>query len=288
MKRYWLLTGNKENCIRAIEDKIWGVKEKNRLKACWDKISNGDIAIFYVKSPVSGVIGFGTVKAKFKQDKPLWEDEIRLDKVIYPYRWEMEIGYCLPRSEWDSKKVSIADIKIAFRAGLNLVKKDKADKLNIKIRENWNVNLEMPPKSKILLEASDKETPDLHARIQNLLMELGKLEDYFIEKEYIIDNQRLDVIWKKLEKAVPMYVFEIQVGGDIQHALGKLKHSNDMWNSNLYLIADESDRTKIDMLLSGTFHEIVDKIHIIYTNEIEELYKLEVTIEKLKEKLGLP
>jgi hypothetical protein len=45
-----------------------------------------------------------------------------------------------------------------------------------------------------------------------------------------MDGTRLDAVWRRVEKSVPTYVFEIQVGGDIYHAIAKLKHAYDLWN----------------------------------------------------------
>ena len=83
--KFWLLAGSLENWDRAISDNVWGVREG--LKRFWDQISIGDILVFYATSPVSGVIGIGKVESKLKQDKPLWPDEVRENKVIYPYRF---------------------------------------------------------------------------------------------------------------------------------------------------------------------------------------------------------
>lgn len=84
--KYWVLSGSAENWETAFESNIWGVREGS-LKKLWVNISNGDTPFFYCLSPVSGVIGFGKCQSSFKQDKPLWTDEIRESKVIYPYRW---------------------------------------------------------------------------------------------------------------------------------------------------------------------------------------------------------
>jgi hypothetical protein len=53
-------------------------------------------------------------------------------------------------------------------------------------------------------------------------------------------------------------VFEVQIGGDIYHAMSKLKHAFDLWNSHVFLVATMGDKSKYQELLSGTFHEVAD------------------------------
>jgi predicted RNA-binding protein len=286
--KYWVLSGTAENWVTALEGNIWGVREGN-LKRLWEKISNGDILFFYCLSPISGVIGFGKCQAKFKQDKPLWPDEIREDRVIYPYRWQFEPKFVLPRSEWKSRNISIGgDIKIGFRAGLNPAK-DSASiaLLNEKIYREWKSKVIEEPLSDFLGEVIKKTPPNQHTHMKDLLMKLGEIKGFIVEEEFRMDGQRLDVIWKRIQKGVPTYVFEVQVGGNVTEALGKLKHAYDLWNSNLYIVIEDKDSGKVQTLLSGTFHEIKDELTVILSSEIEEFYKIKIAEAKLGEKLKL-
>jgi hypothetical protein len=101
------------------------------------------------------------------------------------------------------------------------------------------------------------------------------------------DGTRLDVVWRRLEQAVPAYVFEVQVGGDLYHALGKLKHANDLWNSNIFLIVGDGDLPKAKTLLSGTFHEIQSKVKLIGLGKIDELFKLKKAYRDFETGLGI-
>ena len=103
------------------------------------------------------------------------------------------------------------------------------------------------------------ETADvagLHEDLKGKIAEMGRIQKFLAEVEYPMEETRLDVVWRRVEKSVPTYVFEIQVGGDIYHALAKLKHAYDLWNSRIFLVAAPADVKKADSLLSGTFHEI--------------------------------
>lgn len=246
---------------------------KQNLKNRWDKIEKGDILVFYVSRPVSGVIGFGRVEAKFKQNTPLWKDEIRANKVIYPFRFEFKIDYALPPGDWRDKCISIADLHVSTWAGINsLPSKEKFDKLMKKSEELWSVSYKAP----ILKEEKKIEEPAsklTHKDLQEMLKEIGSLQRFISETEYLMENERLDVVWRRVEKSVPTYIFEVQIGGDIYHALGKLKHAWDLWNSNLFLIIERERVPEAQRLLNGTFHEIKNKIQIINVESAKELYQ---------------
>lgn len=286
--KYWVLSGTAENWGTALEGNIWGIREGN-LKKLWENISNGDILFFYCLSPISGVIGFGKCQAKFKQDKPLWPDEFRENRVIYPYRWQFEPIYVLPRSEWKSRNISLGgDIKIGYRAGLNPAKSlASISLLNEKINRKWKSKVIEEPISEFLDDVLKKKTPNQHAHLKDLLMKLGEIKGFIVEDEFRMDGQRIDVIWKRIQKGVPTFVFEVQVGGNVTEALGKLKHANDLWNSNLFIIIEDKDHEKVQTLLSGTFHEIKDELTVILSSEIEKFYKIKIAEAKLGEKLKL-
>ena len=286
---FWVLSGNSlENWEKGVEDGIWGVRDKKGLKRFWEQLSKGDILIFYVGRPISGVIGFGRAEAKFKQDRPLWPDEIRANQVIYPFRFEFKAEYCLSKDTWHEKKISIRDLKIGYWAGLNPLKDRNAIKiLATRIKQSWGVVLEIPGAPKKLGETEEVYEPNLHNRFKEMLYKIGKIERYISEKEYPLDSERLDVVWRRVEKGVPSRAFEVQIGGDIYHALAKLKHAFDLWNSDLFIIIRNEDRPKVEELLSGTFHEVRDRINIVSIEKIERLYNLQLEDEKLKAEIGL-
>lgn len=126
-----------------------------------------------------------------------------------------------------------------------------------------------------------------HDELQRKLVEIGNIQGYLAEKEYSFDIGRLDVVWRRVLNSVPTYVFEIQVGGDIYHALAKLKHAFDLWNSHIFLIASETDYSKTENLLSGTFHEIRNRIRFIDLTKIDELYNLKQAYFDLEKDLGI-
>ena len=283
---FWVLSGNSlENWEKGVEDGIWGVRDKKGLRRFWERLSKGDILIFYVGKPIGGVIGFARAEAKFKQDKPLWPDEIRKKQIIYPFRFEFKTEYCLPKDAWHQKKITIRDLKIGFWAGLNPLRDRNAIKaLSNRMKQTWNVKLT----ARIGVREKKWVYPtNLHDKIKDMLYEIGKIERYISEKEYPLDSERLDVAWRRVERGAPSRSFEVQIGGDIYHALAKLKHAFDMWNSELFIIIRNEDRLKVEELLSGTFHEIKDKINIVSVEKVERLYELQLKDKNLKAEIGL-
>jgi len=281
----WILVGNEENWETALQDSIWGAKKN--LKNRWDKLEKGDILVFYISRPVSGVVGFGRVETKFKQNKPLWKDEIRANKVIYPFRFEFKIDYALPMVDWRDRCINIADLHVSTWAGINsLPSKEKFANLMKKSEEQWNFSY----KEATLKEEKKVEKPIsklTHKELQEMFKEIGLLQRFIAETEYPMENERLDVVWRRVEKSVPTYVFEVQVGGDVYHALGKLKHAWDIWNSNLFLITEKKQIVEVQKLLGGTFHEIKDKIHTINVEEAKELYQSKNKVKELEKKFGI-
>ena len=288
----WILCGKPENWNIALKDGIWGLTPK--LKGKWKFLKEGDWLFFYANNPVVGVIGFGKMQAKFNQNQPLWPDEISKGEVLYPYRFEFQSEYVLPETEWKSKKIKI-NLPIGFYSGINLID-DQAiiDELRERLGKQWGVEYNIEEKSetiqtKPIEDNIPKEEVDLsHDKVKNMVFEIGKIHHYMTDKEYVINSDRLDVVWRRVEKSVPTYAFEIQIGGDIYHALAKLKHAYDLWNSNIYIVIDEKHRSKIEELLAGTFHEITNIIKIINLNQVSELYALQIDDVKLRKKLGLP
>ena len=86
---------------------------------------------------------------------------------------------------------------------------------------------------------------------------------------------------------MPTYAFEVQVGGDVYHALGKLKHARDIWNSRVFFVASADDQARARQLLLGTFHELQSELHQIETERVLHLHKSKVDIFQIERELGI-
>jgi hypothetical protein len=122
----------------------------------------------------------------------------------------------------------------------------KIEKLNQIIKEKWNIELPLKEvRWEIREERPSYRTTLSHRDYQEMIKEIGKLQGFIAEMEYPMEGEKLDVVWRRVVGSVPTYVFEIQIGGDVYHALGKLKHAWDLWNSNIFLITDKESIPKI-------------------------------------------
>ena len=286
---HWIIMGPKKSWGTAFElGGIWGVK--HLVYPEWKALERGDIIFFYVTTPIKGVIGVGRVETKFIQDKPLWPDEIAIGKVLYPFRFEFHTDYVLEQDVWSSKRISQSEVPLSIqemRRGINLLLDRTVQKLYETFEQRFNHVIPMKEEVKALPSlTSEGFSPD-HTKVKDLVFEIGKLNRLISEKEYPMENERLDVVWRRIEKSVPTYVFEIQFGGDIYHALGRLKHAFDLWNSNIFLIAQENDLKNSESLLSGTFHEIKDRIKKITPQKINELYQQKRRWIDIEKEVGL-
>jgi len=288
---YWLIVGAVKNWITAFEHgNIWGLKKTQRH--LWESLSEKDIVLFYATQPVGGVIGHGIVQTKFIQDKPLWPQEVNKNEVVWPLRFEFDVESCLPQQEWKVNKLVTKEIWP--RAGFQLINKEIAKALiSAMSLKEYAVSTQKEPS--IAEEPATYETklpreeyaPLSHEELQLKMMEIGKLQNYIVEKEYPFDIGRLDVVWRRVINSVPTYVFEIQVGGDVYHALSKLKHAYDLWNSHIFIVASEKDIDKANILLSGAFHEINNRIKLLELEKVEELYNRKKAYFDLENTLGI-
>jgi hypothetical protein len=276
MSRWWLAVGPPEYWQIAFEQgSIWGLRATPRHDSLWENLSEDDCVLFYATLPVGGVIGYGVVRTKFKQDKPLWPSEVKEGKVIWPNRFEFDVKYLLPQDKWETRKVVSESLKIIARSGFQIIKEGLANEI-----------IKTFPTEPIKKE-TEKAGVSLHGEIKAKLVEIGRLQKHIAEPEYDMDGGKLDVVWRRIERAVPAYVFEVQIGGDLYHAIGKLKHAFDLWNSNIFLVVAEEDIRKANELLSGTFHEIQNKVKLIESTKIDELLRRKKAYRDFEAELGI-
>jgi hypothetical protein len=126
-----------------------------------------------------------------------------------------------------------------------------------------------------------------HDDVKAYLAEIGRIQGYISDTEYTLESTRLDVVWQRVERSVPTFVFEVQIDGDIYHAMSKLKHAFDLWNSHIFLVAAMSDRGKYQELLSGTFHEVDDHMRFIDVVLVKELLEKKRGYKEMERALGI-
>jgi hypothetical protein len=295
---HWLLSANQENFELSMRYRqVWGVQDKwyPQLKA----LEKGDIVFFYISNKIKKVIGVGEIGNKFIQREPLWPDEIEENRVKYPLRFEFTIKYLLNEKDWTASGIDIIDyinknfgkgiFADLFRGGINFIRYTEIiDFLYKEFKRKFNYTIQLEKQYVEFKEEKEPGKDTLHNYLKDLIYRIGIMNKLISQKECSVDNMLLDVVWRRIEKGSPTYVFEIQVGGDIYHAISKLKHAFDLWNSNIFLVIySPEDRTKAHQLLSGTFHEIKDKVKIISSKDIEELFERKKSWIELEKKLGI-
>jgi hypothetical protein len=295
LANYWLAIGNPENWVTAFEYKnTWGLKPTQRH--LWEALSTNDIVFFYATQPVIGILGYGFIKTKYSQDKPLWPQEIGENKVIWPLRFEFEVEKCLQFEEWSKAKINSEEIKRRTRSGFQRLSDDTAKWIISQFKSIQSTEYVQKPSVKPGIKETGVEklvtpTTSIHSEVQSKLVEIGKIQGFLADPEYPIQigtkTSRLDAVWRKLAYSVPTYAFEVQVGGDVEHALGKLKHAFDLWNSNIFIVASESDHKNVNNLLSGTFHEIDNRLKFIDLDRVEELYRRKKAYFEMERELGI-
>ena len=289
--RYWLVVGSVKNWQTAFDHgNIWGLKVTQRH--LWDNLQEDDILLFYATTPVVGVIGYGTVRTKFRQDKPLWPQELKEGKVIWPLRFEFDVEHCIPPDRWREEKLISKDLWP--RGGFQMLSRDIGERLVPSLKRpeysiptaQLSVAAEAPAGYEPVPEGQPKALPS-HDDVKEALVEIGKLQQFIAEPEYQFDIGRLDVVWRRVQQSVPTYVFEIQIGGNLYQAMAKLKHAFDLWNSHVFLVCSEDDFDKASRLLSGTFHESSERIKLIDYLRVGELLQLKKGSRHLEKELGI-
>ncbi|MBC7263716.1 MAG: EVE domain-containing protein [Chloroflexi bacterium] len=286
MRNFWIVTGSETNWRQALISRgIWGLEESKLDKVYWLAIAPNDVILFYVSGKVKGIVGYGIVRRKFYQDVPLWNAEIEEGRVKWPLRFEFDVEFLLPENRWKDKKISVPRGG-EFRQPLILKEGEEVEPIIQAL--NPNVSMELlreisilPPPVKV-----DFLSPT-HENIKNLLLEIGKLQGYVADLEFPMGTEWLDVTWRRLPESVPTYAFEVQVGGDLYHAMGKLKHAYDIWNSRIFLVASADALGAVNKLLSGTFHEIQPVLRFIEVGKIQSLYQSKQNIHQIEKDLGL-
>ncbi len=270
---FWVAVGTPDHWQLAVDHGIWGLVPGHEPR--WTRLSTGAIVFFYATRPVSGFVGYGTVRRTFRQDKPLWPPEVQQQKVIWPLRFEFDLGHLVPPSRWVEERIVFKEIpRTRLQSGFFALSEALGQQL-----------LMLLPSATI----AKPSTPSLtHDDVQRVLVEVGQIQRFVAELEYPIGKQRLDVVWRKMVLSVPTFAFEVQVGGDVYHALGKLKHAHELWNTRVFLVGDTRQfGSKAEELLGGTFHEIRDELRIIDINDLSRLHELKREVRETEEKLYL-
>lgn len=128
---------------------------------------------------------------------------------------------------------------------------------------------------------------DQHDRTKELLVHIGRLQNLVADTEFPLDNRRVDVAWRRVQRAVPSYVFEVQVSGNLTEAMGKLKQAYELWNSRVFVVGKPEHRNPVNQLLGGAFRELHQRLGFVELAQVEELYQRKRAYRELESQLGI-
>jgi len=267
--------------------KVWGLKSSQ--EHLWNKVELGDILLSYNSKRF---IYSSVVCLKYPSQPS--QASVRVAESIAQRVWGRDIqGNTWPYLLFlkDIRQVDISLDKFneltAYRfnavQGFLVLKRERSKRL---LEELSGLSA---PKVVALSEPQKTraEEPDLHDALVGQLFAIGELIGYKPQRNWSFENYRYDVVWFRPTGRVPRCVFEVQIGGNVSEALGRLKHAYDLWNSLIFLVSTPSQLGKVKTLLAGTFHEIAEETSVVNVSDIEEFYKFKGRFEWLERKFGL-
>lgn len=141
----------------------------------------------------------------------------------------------------------------------------------------------------ILQERNEKLRPAVpdHDLIKKIIYKIGEMQNRFPDKEYPIENRRIDVVWRRTPKSMPSVAFEVQIGGSIFEALSKLKHAFDLWNTIPVLITTDDQINEANRWIEGSFHELKHVFRVISWKDISEFYEIKQKAKDFEKRLGI-
>ncbi|MBN2415248.1 hypothetical protein JXO52_05375 [bacterium] len=264
----WVAVGDQENWVSGFENGIWGLVPK--LENHWKRLQSGDMVLFYCKAPIKGFIGAGIIRSKFKQTAPYWKEELEENRIIWPFRFEFDLIHLIPHNQWQAQAISNGEYNLAKLAGLNPVADEKKA---LAILEQ--------------LQMVTEKSVSFNKNISAQIAEIGKIQRMVVELGYHVDNQLLDVIWKRTIRSVPTFGFAVNLRDDIENSLIPLKHAHDLWNTRPFIVTTKERKKDVIDVSSGLFHDFSPSLQVLDTVQIDELYQSKKRYFELEEKYGL-
>jgi hypothetical protein len=155
--------------------------------------------------------------------------------------------------------IDITDFSIFWRKGFHELTSSQTVKIFERARKNWSEEFFVPLVKEFaidyLVEQKKKVAEPgvlLHRKIQESLVEIGRLQFYYPELEFLLpletEHKKVDVVWKRELSGVPTFAFEVELSGGLEKAITKLRLAFNKWNSQPRLIIPESQFKSVDNL----------------------------------------
>jgi hypothetical protein len=303
----WLLIGVKENWEKALSQPvpIWGLK--HRYQKEFQNLDTGDIVWFYITSPISGVIGVGTIKDKYIDNINLvWSEEFFKKEVIWPLRFRIQVLKTIHPEFWETQNIKVKDFNLIWRIGFQLLSKEQSIELLQRSKEILEISNQLDlykgasiskplvtSDSTIVYPTPIKSKTEIsnHREIQNSIAEIGKLQFYHTQIEYPIElpgeDKHLDVVWKREISGVPTFAFEVELSGMVEKAVVRLKFAFNKWNSRPRIVIPEQSLKKVQNIIASEDREFSHQLKIYEPNQLLELLNRKRDLKSLEQNLGI-
>lgn len=261
--------------------KLWAVKKT--LAGVWRKLHKGDLLLLYHKGKFvyAGNVSFkypfseslDQVEAGAMAAESVWGKDV--DGKTWPYLIFLENvrEIDLPFDEFKE----LTGYKLPAVFGFMKVRPEVSGKIVEFIQ-----GLKPPVRPKV------RELE--HDQIVNFIYELGEVIGYDPARKWRHGGFEYDVVWAKPPRIGPLCVFEVQLRGNIETALAKLKHAYDLWGSQLFFVSTEEQIKKVrTKFLGGAFHELMEEgaLTLVKISEMKRFYEFKSKFEWLERKFGL-
>lgn len=289
------LSSTHPHFLSLIKEALWGFPDNRINRNKFNNIRENSQALLYFKhNNIRGIWAECRIKEKFINTNPVeyWSE----NPVGYPLQIRLE--FIIPE-----KITSIKDFD-----DIKPIKRDELSSLfNIPIfkapapADKWSLYLFGEKKGQGITYLYNKFEPILnefearnksirltdHEAIKEVIYNIGQIQGKNPAKEYQLDNERIDVVWRKTSRSAPYMAFEIHLHGDLYADLIKLKHAYDIWNSIPVLITTNNKVNEAWRWIKGSLHEIENIFRVITIEDIEKYYKQKRELKDFETKLGL-
>lgn len=300
-KRNWLLSVSSENWKIVKDDNVWAFRSAKIV----GKISKGDRLIFFVvRSQPPSFMGIYEIIGDFRQSlKPRWSDELESNKIIY--LWEVDINQIIlgtvnvrknfqkfsfiEKSKWPAylqgtpanfkRPVPEEDYRFIYE----LMKQPTYD-VTFKPKAKPRV---IPPITPPITSPTLIQEMPSHKEMKEMLLMLGKFEEYYVDKEISLDGERLDVTWRQRIRRQPDLAFEVHKSGNIYSAMVKLKEAWDLWGCKAVLVTTEEHEEAAKRWFRQAFHEMEKDSRVIRWEKISQWLALMEERKKIKDELRI-
>jgi len=288
-----------------LEEGLWGfpLDKKGVNRSRWERLEAGaPVLLYFEHRGVRGVWAVCEVVGRQESKLPVkyWVE----NPAGYPLY--VKVRFLLPREhapspgnpfrlEWLEGVKPITREELASAFGLTFLKapQDRWSLFVFGETREKGVTYQLA-KLKALLdefEARNRLQPSpqalSHSEVVELLYRIGQIQGRFPEKEFPLEDKRVDVVWRRVPRGAPSYAFEVSIGGDLYADLVKLKHAHDLWNAIAVLVTTPERAEEARKWISGTFHEAKEYFRVITIDELRQFYEAKRRYKEMEFQLGL-